>query len=547
MLKRQRLCAETLELRLVPSTYSLHQGDSLQATIHAALPGDTILLDVGATFLGPITLEAKANPLKLPITIATNQFPLAPGVRVSPSNAPAMAEILAPGFDLPAIETQSGASYYTFRGINILPINSSAQVDTLVTLGDGSSAQTSPSTLPNNLILDQCYIHGWDGQLIKRGVALNDGAPGSKTGVYDSYVSDFKLVGQDSQAIAGWNGTGPYTIQNNYLEAAGENVLFGGAYSYIQQVPSNITITGNTFSKLLSWKPSDPSFGGITYNVKNLLELKNAQNVTVDGNLFQNNWGGAQDGHAIVLTPRGAQSGGPWVTVANVTFTHNIVQNVDQGFNILGSDDASPSQNLTNLLIQDDFFNNIGYPVPGKNGQIFTMQPGLNGGTHNVVIDHVTIAQAYTDLFVTGVHTGFQFTNSLMPQGTYGMIVGGLGSSLSALATAFPGGIITGNVIVGGLAAYYPSGNTTTNTWDEVTQYPSVGARNVSYGSGSGSGSGTGSGSGSGTGTGSGTGSGSNSTPPPWWPAGVPWTDTTMGSGSNSIPPPWWPLGVPYP
>ncbi|HLJ97800.1 MAG TPA: hypothetical protein VKU02_31855, partial [Gemmataceae bacterium] len=156
MLKRQRLCAETLELRLVPSTYSLHQGDSLQATIHAALPGDTILLDVGATFLGPITLEAKANPLKLPITIATNQFPLAPGVRVSPSNAPAMAEILAPGFDLPAIETQSGASYYTFRGINILPINSSAQVDTLVTLGDGSSAQTSPSTLPNNLILDQC-------------------------------------------------------------------------------------------------------------------------------------------------------------------------------------------------------------------------------------------------------------------------------------------------------------------------------------------------------------------------------------------------------
>src|SRR5579871_5395158 len=482
MLKRQRLCAETLELRLVPSTYSLHQGDSLQATIHAALPGDTILLDVGATFLGPITLEAKANPLKLPITIATNQFPLAPGVRVSPSNAPAMAEILAPGSNLPAIQTQPGASYYTFRGINILPINSSAQVDTLVTLGDGSSAQTSPSTLPNNLILDQCYIHGWDGQLIKRGVALNDGAPGSKTGVYDSYVSDFKLVGQDSQAIAGWNGTGPYTIQNNYLEAAGENVLFGGAYSYIQQVPSNITITGNTFSKLLSWKPSDPRFGGITSNVKNLLELKHAQNVTVDGNLFQNNWGGAQDGHAIVLTPRGAQSGGPWVTVANVTFTHNIVQNVDQGFNILGSDDASPSQNLTNLLIQNDIFSNLGYPTAGKNGQIFTLQPGLNGGTHNVVIDHVTINPGYTDLFVTGVHTGFQFTNSVMPQGQYGMIVGGLGAGPSALATAFPDGVITGNVIVGGQAMYYPPGNFFPATWDQVSQYPGAGAQGIRLG-----------------------------------------------------------------
>ncbi|HLJ98165.1 MAG TPA: hypothetical protein VKU02_33705, partial [Gemmataceae bacterium] len=155
-MRRRRLLVEALESRFVLSTYLLHQGANLQRALDGVHPGDTILLDPGATFMGTITLYAKANPLKLPITIATNQFPLAPGVRVSPSNAPAMAEILAPGSNLPAIQTQPGASYYTFRGINILPINSSAQVDTLVTLGDGSSAQTSPSTLPNNLILDQC-------------------------------------------------------------------------------------------------------------------------------------------------------------------------------------------------------------------------------------------------------------------------------------------------------------------------------------------------------------------------------------------------------
>ena len=26
----------------------------------------------------------------------------------------------------------------------------------------------------------------------------------------------------------GWNGPGPFLIENNYLEAAGENIMFGG-------------------------------------------------------------------------------------------------------------------------------------------------------------------------------------------------------------------------------------------------------------------------------------------------------------------------------
>ena len=50
-----------------------------------------------------------------------------------------------------------------------------------------------------------------------------------RAAVIDSYLADFKEVGADSQAIAGWNGPGPFGIANNYLEAAGENVMFGGA------------------------------------------------------------------------------------------------------------------------------------------------------------------------------------------------------------------------------------------------------------------------------------------------------------------------------
>src|SRR5439155_24194436 len=137
---------------------------------------------------------------------------------------------------------------------------------------------------PTNIKIDQCFVHGWDGQTIKRGIGLNDGGSAGNNGVTNSYISNFKSTGQDTQAIAGWNGTGPYLIQNNYLEAAGENVIFGGGFSYIQKVPSNITITNNTFSKQLSWNPYDLSYAHTPWSVKNLLELKNADSVTIQNN-----------------------------------------------------------------------------------------------------------------------------------------------------------------------------------------------------------------------------------------------------------------------
>ena len=65
----------------------------------------------------------------------------------------------------------------------------------------------------------------------------------ARTAVVDSYLSNLHEVGADSQAIAGWNGPGPFKIVNNYLEGAGENVMFGGADPRIPNlVPSDIEI-----------------------------------------------------------------------------------------------------------------------------------------------------------------------------------------------------------------------------------------------------------------------------------------------------------------
>ena len=95
------------------------------------------------------------------------------------------------------------------------------------------------------------FLHGDPRAGQKRGIALN----ARSVTIRNSYISEIKAVGADSQAIGGWNGPGPFSIENNYLEAAAENVLFGGATPTIANlVPANITIRRNHFSKNVAWK-----------------------------------------------------------------------------------------------------------------------------------------------------------------------------------------------------------------------------------------------------------------------------------------------------
>lgn len=61
------------------------------------------------------------------------------------------------------------------------------------------------------------------------------------------------MEGQDTQAIVAWITLGPIKIVNNFLEAAGENVMFGGADPRIPDaVVSDIEIRQNHFFKPLS-------------------------------------------------------------------------------------------------------------------------------------------------------------------------------------------------------------------------------------------------------------------------------------------------------
>src|SRR5262249_34154162 len=134
------------------------------------------------------------------------------------------------------VTAEPRAHHYRFLGIEFHPAPGTF-LHNLVLAGDGS--QTAEEMLPHDIVFDRCYFHGDPKKGARRGIALN----GREVTITGSYFSDFKEVGAQSQAIGGWNGPGPFHITNNYLEAAGENVLFGGSDPAIPAlVPSDIEI-----------------------------------------------------------------------------------------------------------------------------------------------------------------------------------------------------------------------------------------------------------------------------------------------------------------
>src|SRR5262249_39206743 len=154
-----------------------------------------------------------------------------------------------------------------------------------------------------------------------------------------------KERGADAQAIAGWNGDGPFLIVNNHIEGSGENLLFGGADPSIPMlVPADIEIRRNHIVKPLRWKQGEPGFQGTPWSVKNLLELKNARRVLIEGNLLENNWQESQNGFAILFTVRNQDGRATWSVVEDVTFAGNVVRHAANGINMHGRDDNYPSQ-----------------------------------------------------------------------------------------------------------------------------------------------------------------------------------------------------------
>jgi hypothetical protein len=442
-------------------TIAVTAGQDFQAALNTAQPGDVITLQAGATFTGNFTLPNKSwNGTGSPwivIRSSTADANLPPaGTRISPGYSAVMPKIVTPNSE-PAIQTAAAAHHYRFIGVEFSA--PSAMTYNIVSL---EVRTTSVTQVPNNLIFDRCYVHGGDANNVRRGIMINS----ASTAVIDSYISNIHEVGADSQAICGWGGPGPFKIVNNYLEGAGENFLLGGADTQIQGlVPSDIEFRNNLVFKPLSWFAQHPTYAGRFWQVKNLFELKNAQRVLIDGNTFQNNWGAAQNGFAILYTVRNQDGGNPWAVVQDVTFTNNKVKSVGSVFNAHGRDNLHSSQLSSRFLIRNNIFEDVDGGKYNSSGQFLQILQGVT----DVIVDHNTVIQTGNISICEGLPIQrYVFTNNIVKHNLYGVIGANTGPGNQTINTYFPGAVFVKNAIVGMNAAQYPTGNFAPGTLTDI-------------------------------------------------------------------------------
>jgi hypothetical protein len=426
-------------------------GASLQSAINRARPGDTLVLDAGATYVGNFVLPVKPGNEYITIRTAGDGAGLpASGQRVLPAQAPRLAKLKSPNRD-PVLRTAASAHHWRIEQIEFLPTEAGA--GDIIRLGDGSAAQNDRAQVPHDLAIDRCYVHGDPVAGQKRGIALNS----ASTTITNSYISDIKAVAQDTQAIAGWNGPGPYTIENNYIEAAGENFILGGADPPIPGlVTEDVIFRHNHVAKPGAWRSQG-------WQVKNLFELKNARHVLVEGNLMEYVWKEAQVGYAILLTPRNQDGKAPWVTVEDVTIRHNLVRHAGAGMQIIGEDSNFPSGSTRRVQVVDNLFYDIEARTWGGPG-VFVL---IGEGPRDISIEHNTVSQSGNIMSAYGgtkadpkLITGLVFRNNLIRHNEYGVIGADRGIGADTVQAYFPGAVFASNVIAGGDAQRYPKGNT---------------------------------------------------------------------------------------
>ncbi len=412
--------------------------------------GDVIIVTKGATYTGPWNIPNKAGSSFVYVissgdtSVGGTGLPAA-GTRVAPANATNMAKVqISAAAASAAIQTATSAHHFRFVGIEatVGPTTTDFVYNTIST----GNSETLDSQVANQIIFDRCYVHGGTHATLagRRGFFLS----GTNIAVIDSYVSGYYENGADSQAILVYQGNGPFKFHNNYLEGASENLLTGGSDPTIpNSVPSDITITHNTFFKPLSWI-------GAALSVKNLLEFKNGQRVLVEGNIFQNNWVGSdQSGFALLITPRNQSGTAPWCVTKDITIRKNKFLNVGAGFTIAGTDSGTSARTYR-VLVENNLMD-ITDPSTGAARRGFNIFSGPQFLTirHNTILNATNAFTYAENVGVTGglIGTGFRCTDNIYEPS--GFIGNGIAYPKNTIPQEFASYTFSGNVAISGAAS----------------------------------------------------------------------------------------------
>jgi hypothetical protein len=264
---------------------------------------------------------------------------------------------------------------------------------------------------------------------------------------------------------------------NNYLEAAGENIMFGGSDPAITNlVPSDIEIRRNFSTKRLAWQAAKVP-------VKNAFELKDARRVIVEGNTFEHVWVSGQDGTAILMKSVNQDGKCPACVTEYVTFRNNIVRGAAHGLSVNAAETGQKGLPLpipaNHIRIENILFEDIGTAQWGSGGKLLRIM----GGVSDLSVTHITSRSNPNGILdprdATDVNPRLTFKYNIVERLNYGIGAGG-DEGTKTLARNFAPYTYGQNVIVnnssGGsqviadsaLQSRYPAGTWVVRDWTDV-------------------------------------------------------------------------------
>src|SRR5258705_1750416 len=260
------------------ATFVVPPSGDLQAAINSAQYGDTIVLQAGGVYQTPFDFTAFTLPNKGGgsgyITITSSVAPPAAGTRVSLADRANMPKLVArvgsPGF----FNVANQAHHYRISGLWFTNVKNSSGGGTTYLIGGGNdiTGRFVPhggdiTQFAHDVIIDHCFFNpvDWDEanqQNLYSSVNYAVELQGANITVRDSYMAGFgaryasdQTTILDSGGVLIGSSPGPYTVDNNFIEAWFVGFFIGGGdpgtsnYGTVQASPAPTT-TSATLSSL---------------------------------------------------------------------------------------------------------------------------------------------------------------------------------------------------------------------------------------------------------------------------------------------------------
>lgn len=308
---------------------------NLQACLDTAKTGDEIRLARGASFTDVVVRPTSRASWVVVRTDVTDVELGGPWERMTSARAAALnlATIRSSGGAASALTVNSAAHHVRLVG---MLFTTSTPTTSIIRIGLGES---DPAQLPHHITIDRSVVDPGPSGDVRRCLAMD----GAHLAVLSSTLANCHSNRGDSQGAWAYNAKGPLRIEYNAIQGGHQAFFLGGADPAISgQVPSDVVVRRNDFTRPYSWRCTGPVTNNIAacltnqWRAKTLIELKLGRRILFEGNVVAHVYPDAQDGFAFLLKTENQDGGtaGNWSETSDITVRYNRIVGAAGLFNL---------------------------------------------------------------------------------------------------------------------------------------------------------------------------------------------------------------------